>query len=97
VLRGGSFNNNQNNARCANRNRNNPNIRNNNIGCRVAVSHIFLSLPAMPRVGPPWGGWMRGRGTKKWRGLSASRGKQFPFKIIQGGRLAGALRDAGRI
>jgi formylglycine-generating enzyme required for sulfatase activity len=41
VLRGGAFNNNQNNARCAYRNRNNPNNRNNNIGFRVVVSHIF--------------------------------------------------------
>jgi hypothetical protein len=41
VLRGGAWNNNQNNARCANRNRNNPNNRNNNMGFRVVVSHIF--------------------------------------------------------
>ncbi|MCK6628938.1 MAG: hypothetical protein L6R45_27635 [Anaerolineae bacterium] len=40
MLRGGSWNNNQNNARCAIRNRNNPNNSNNNIGLRV-VSHIF--------------------------------------------------------
>jgi formylglycine-generating enzyme required for sulfatase activity len=40
VLRGGSWNNNQNNARCAYRNRNNPNNRNNNNGFRL-VSHIF--------------------------------------------------------
>ena len=41
VLRGGSFNNNANNARCANRNRNNPNNRNNNIGFRVVASTFF--------------------------------------------------------
>ncbi|MFQ5627934.1 MAG: SUMF1/EgtB/PvdO family nonheme iron enzyme [bacterium] len=34
MLRGGSWNNNPNNMRCANRNRNNPNNRNNNIGFR---------------------------------------------------------------
>jgi hypothetical protein len=46
VLRGGSWNNNQDNARSANRNRNNPNNRNNNIGFRVVcVSHVFLFLP----------------------------------------------------
>jgi formylglycine-generating enzyme required for sulfatase activity len=39
VLRGGSWNNNQDNARSANRNRNNPN-NTNNIGFRVASSHI---------------------------------------------------------
>jgi len=37
-LRGGAFNNNEDNARCAYRNRNNPNNRNNNIGFRVVVS-----------------------------------------------------------
>lgn len=41
VLRGGSFNNTQNNARCAARNRNNPHNRNNNIGFRVVVSTFF--------------------------------------------------------
>jgi hypothetical protein len=41
VLRGGSFNNNDQNVRCANRNRNNPNNRNNNIGFRVVASTFF--------------------------------------------------------
>jgi hypothetical protein len=39
VLRGGAFNNNDRNVRCAIRNRNNPNNRNNNIGFRVVASH----------------------------------------------------------
>jgi hypothetical protein len=47
VLRGGSFNNNQNNARCAYRNRNNPNNRNRNNGFRVVVSRLS-SPPEMP-------------------------------------------------
>jgi hypothetical protein len=34
VLRDGAWNNNRNNARCANRNRDEPNERNNNIGFR---------------------------------------------------------------
>jgi formylglycine-generating enzyme required for sulfatase activity len=34
VLRGGNWNNNANNARCANRNNNNPDNANNNIGFR---------------------------------------------------------------
>ena len=38
VLRGGAFNNNDRNMRCAIRNRNNPNNRNNNIGFRVVVA-----------------------------------------------------------
>ncbi|GAB4450782.1 MAG: hypothetical protein Kow0031_33290 [Anaerolineae bacterium] len=45
MLRGGSWNNNQDNARCAIRNHNNPNNSNNNNGFRV-VSHIF-SRPAL--------------------------------------------------
>ena len=36
VLRGGNWNNNANNARCANRNNNNPDNANNNIGFRLA-------------------------------------------------------------
>jgi formylglycine-generating enzyme required for sulfatase activity len=36
VLRGGSWNNNTNNLRAANRNNNTPDNRNNNIGFRVA-------------------------------------------------------------
>ena len=43
VVRGGSWNNNQDNARTAYRNRNHPNNRNNNIGFRVVrSSHILL-------------------------------------------------------
>jgi len=38
VLRGGSWNNNDNNLRVANRNNNNPTNRNNNIGFRCAAS-----------------------------------------------------------
>ena len=44
VLRGGAFNNNRNNARCAYRNRNNPNDDWNNNGFRIVVSHILLTL-----------------------------------------------------
>ena len=44
-MRGGSFNNTANNARCAYRNRNNPNNRNNNNGFRVVVSTLFSFLP----------------------------------------------------
>ena len=47
VLRGWSFNNNQRNARCAYRNNNNPDNRNDNIGFRVCVSHDFDNLPEM--------------------------------------------------
>ena len=39
VVRGGSFNNNERAARCAYRNNNTSDNRNNNIGFRVAVAH----------------------------------------------------------
>jgi formylglycine-generating enzyme required for sulfatase activity len=41
VLRGGAFNNDDNNVRCAVRNRNNPNNRNRNNGFRVVLSTLF--------------------------------------------------------
>ena len=44
VLRGGSWNNNDNNMQCANRNRNNPDNRNNNIGFRVVASTFFETI-----------------------------------------------------
>ncbi|QQS45408.1 MAG: hypothetical protein IPM66_15870 [Acidobacteriota bacterium] len=52
-LRGGSWNNNQDNARAVYRNNNNPNIRNNNIGFRVVVRPTPLSLFNGHQ---PWGG-----------------------------------------
>lgn len=42
MLRGGSFNNNRQNARAAYRNRNNPNNRNGNNGFRVVLAHASL-------------------------------------------------------
>ena len=46
MVRGGSWNNNQDNARAAYRNRNHPDNRNNNIGFRlVCSSHTLGSLP----------------------------------------------------
>jgi hypothetical protein len=43
ALRGGSWNNNQENARVSIRNNNHPDNRNNNIGFRVAAFHRFPS------------------------------------------------------
>jgi len=40
-VRGGAWNNNRNNARCAYRNRNDPGNFNNNLGFRLVLSHIF--------------------------------------------------------
>jgi formylglycine-generating enzyme required for sulfatase activity len=51
VVRGGSFNNNDRNVRCAYRNRNNPNNTNTNNGFRVVLAHNFLSMPEMPGGG----------------------------------------------
>jgi hypothetical protein len=53
VLRGGAFNNNDRNVRCAYRNNNNPNNRNDNNGFRLCVSHTSLFLPEM-RFGYGW-------------------------------------------
>ena len=44
VLRGGNWNNNDNNCRVANRNRNNPDNRNNNNGFRLVLSQVSFSL-----------------------------------------------------
>ncbi|RIK33713.1 MAG: hypothetical protein DCC52_02545 [Chloroflexi bacterium] len=41
MLRGGSFNNEASNARCARRNRNQPDNLNTNIGFRVVAAHVF--------------------------------------------------------
>jgi hypothetical protein len=41
VVRGGAFNNTSRNVRCAYRNRNNPDNRNDNIGFRVVLSTLF--------------------------------------------------------
>jgi hypothetical protein len=57
-LRGGSWNNNQINARAAYRNRNNPNNRNNNIGFRVlrpCFSALLLVSHAARRTGSECG------------------------------------------
>ena len=53
VLRGGAFNNNQRNVRCAYRNRNNPNNRNRNNGFRVVVAHDFLMAGTARRLREP--------------------------------------------
>ncbi|MCP4211777.1 MAG: SUMF1/EgtB/PvdO family nonheme iron enzyme [Halieaceae bacterium] len=46
VLRGGSFNNNDRNVRCAYRNNRHPHNRNNNVGFRVVFSTLFS--PELP-------------------------------------------------
>jgi formylglycine-generating enzyme required for sulfatase activity len=57
VVRGGSFDNNQRNARSAYRNRNNPNNRNRNNGVRVGVAaaHFFPGRRRPPEMSPGCG------------------------------------------
>jgi len=45
VLRGGSWNNNARNTRSANRNRNEPAERNDNIGFRLALARTIVDTP----------------------------------------------------
>ncbi len=47
VVRGGGWNNNSNNARAANRNRNEPTNRNDNNGFRVVVASAHVRLPLL--------------------------------------------------
>jgi hypothetical protein len=93
ALRGGSWNNNANNARCANRNNNHPDNRNNNIGFRVAVSTSFAPRPEMRR------GkllhrrgrfrWMKNGGVQPWPRRSFRPGEHQLPRVL-------ALPDAGR-
>ncbi|MEW5958351.1 MAG: hypothetical protein AB1801_11535 [Chloroflexota bacterium] len=56
MLRGGAFNNNEKNVRCAARNRNNPDNRNRNNGFRVCVVMlpIFFTPARITRRGQPF-------------------------------------------
>jgi hypothetical protein len=70
VLRGGAFNNNPQDVRCAYRNNNNPDNRNNNIGFRVVVSTLFAPTGNAARDGNAVVG---GRGLKNGRARSWPR------------------------
>jgi Sulfatase-modifying factor enzyme 1 len=72
VVRGGAFNNNRQNVRCAYRNNNHPDNRNNNIGFRV-VSHGFRA------VCPEKGGLLPvHRGGQGFRGKDRRPVQPFP-------------------
>jgi hypothetical protein len=72
VVRGGSWNNNQDNARASNRNNNHPNNRNNNIGFRVVcLPHIGLTLPRDRLISPTTVCGTRWVG-ERWRGCIPS-------------------------
>jgi hypothetical protein len=85
-VRGGSCNDNRNNARCAYRNRNNPDNWNNNVGLRVVVAHAFRNR----RKCRPVQRIARGRGFETRRGL-------FPaVRAIPGGRIQKRPAPCGR-
>ncbi|MDQ3006674.1 MAG: SUMF1/EgtB/PvdO family nonheme iron enzyme [Chloroflexota bacterium] len=56
VLRGGAFNNNERNVRCAYRNRNNPNNRNKDIGFRVVVASHASHFESNQAISPEGSG-----------------------------------------
>jgi hypothetical protein len=73
VLRGGSFNNNPQNVRCAYRNHNDPDNRNNNNGFRVVVSTFFASGNAWRGFAPFWA--EENGGVRSWPRPPLSRGR----------------------
>ena len=73
VLRGGSFNNNENNLRAANRNRNNPENRNDNNGFRVVASRSSRYSPELSA-----GYCLAGRGEERRGLLLAESGASRP-------------------
>ncbi len=69
VVRGGSWNNHRDNARCAYRNRNQPDNRNNNLGFRVVLrsAHVLLTLLlVLPQGGTARPDTRAGRVRKCW-------------------------------
>jgi retron-type reverse transcriptase len=75
VLRGGAWNNNHRNVRCAYRNTNNPNNRNNNVGFRVVLvgaaclsSGLTLRVSCLPEM-------RRGHGFAAEASLESQRGR----------------------
>ncbi len=96
MVRGGAWNNNERNARCANRNRNNPDNRNDNNGFRVVVSMLFypgqaVSLPHMPEVRRAHGFAAE---AKKNRGAPSWLARTFFLKNRQGWSQANNSRPA---
>jgi hypothetical protein len=94
VVRGGSWNNNQRNARCAYRNRNIPDNYNNNLGFRVVMSIAFGGrLDRVARRSP-------GRQTPSFtdEGRSPGRRRQIPARESQSGPapVAPAVSSSGR-
>jgi hypothetical protein len=90
VVRGGSWNNNQMNARCACRNRNDPDNYNNNVGFRVVVS---IAFPTGRQTPPSTDAGRRpeGRGASPPMRASAARPRSRP----PWGAAAGQIAEVG--
>ncbi|PWB73131.1 MAG: hypothetical protein C3F07_10405 [Anaerolineales bacterium] len=76
VLRGGSWNNNQDNARASNRNNNNPNNRNNNNGFRLVVrptSKLNFQKAAVDSLPAGRAGFITGMRLPELTGVHGSR------------------------
>jgi hypothetical protein len=86
VVRGGAFNNNDRNVRCAYRNNNDPNNRNDNNGFRVVgvAAHVFRSgifaAPEMP------GGGDIARYPALFRAEALKNGAAWSRPMLMGGR-----------
>jgi hypothetical protein len=90
VLRGGSWNNNQNNARAAYRNNNTPDNRNNNIGFRVVVRRPTTYLSSHE-------GWVRPLFPRQLHALArpARDGATSSVRLSKGGHFQSMLADYG--
>jgi hypothetical protein len=68
-VRGGSWNNTSDNARCAYRNRNQPDNRNNNLGFRVVLrsAHVLPALLLVPLLGETMRRYTRAGGVPAMR------------------------------
>ena len=87
VVRGGSFDNNQNNVRCAYRNRNDTDNRNNNVGFRV-VAHGFHPNVSSVR----WAEFCTGYGLCSANGLPV---QPVPGRVLPPPNLPRAQRAPG--
>ncbi len=82
VIRGGSWNSNAENVRAANRNWNEPDDRNDNLGFRLARAHERAVVPAPdPTLVQPVGG---NAGGKQQAGASVPVARRMPRRALAG-------------
>jgi hypothetical protein len=100
-LRGGSWNNNRDNARVTERNRNNPDNSNNNIGFRVVVSHGLRCRPEMSRGGSSAlckAEGLRGRGPNRHLCLKNGAACPWPAEVFSTvGRIQNSPAPRGKL